>query len=77
MSFARLKVLWHTAASCFNPPRCQHPRWRPAIKDHAPAKWCSQCGVSVNIKETEFYALFGRPSYAVSETPFDLTQEHR
>ena len=81
MPFTRLKVLWNAIAyycdCCFISNRCQHPKWRPAISDHAPAKWCSQCGVVINVKEVEFYALFGRPSYTPNETPLDPMREHK
>ena len=66
MPFTRLKIMWYAITSYFN-SRCQHPFWRAAIKDHAPAKWCSQCGIVVEITEEEFHARFKRPSYALRE----------
>jgi hypothetical protein len=56
---------------------CKHSKWRPAISNHAPAKWCSLCGIAVNIKEAEFYALFGRSSYTTSEIPRPDIIEHK
>jgi len=49
--------------------------WRPSIYNHAPGKWCSVCGIGVNITEEEFYALFNRPSYAPSATPWPDPKE--
>lgn len=76
MPFTRLKVLWHAVTSYLN-PHCQHPFWRAVIENRAPAKWCPQCSLVVNITEQEFRALFGRPSYAPRQTPLDPTREHK
>jgi hypothetical protein len=70
--FTRLKVLWNACMAT----KCKHSHWRPAISNRAPAKWCDACGVATNITEAEFYALFGRSSYAISEIPRPPVTEH-
>ena len=70
--FTRIRVIWHLLTD----PGCKHPRWRPAVSNRAPAKWCAECGVTVNITEAEFYALFDRPSFASSEKPTPQVTGH-
>jgi hypothetical protein len=56
--------------------KCAHV-WRPALYYNAPSRYCDVCKHVENISEAEFYAHFGRPSYAKNDIPWPKDHEKR
>jgi hypothetical protein len=57
--FTLLKEVW----TILTRAGCQH-RWRPALSNGKAAKHCPLCKNTVELTESEFYAVFGRTHHS-------------